>query len=162
VLPQARITLDGEGRIAIESTSLFRGYWPDMRAAGPWLTEDLGWVDEQGSLHVSGRRDSLIISGGEKVDPAEVEAALRTAGRFTDVVVIGVPDAEWGEVVVACYPAADKAGGVLDGDEVSQSHLCADLAPYKRPKRYIAIADWPRNEQGKVNRAALRERVLGA
>lgn len=159
VLPHARLALiDGE-RIAIAGASLFRGYWPEARADEPWFTEDLGRFDEDGSLHVLGRRDALIITGGEKVDPAEVEAALRGSGRFSDVVVLGVPDAEWGEVVVACYPLVDKASGVI-GDQVSQSHLCDHLAAYKRPKRYLAIADWPRTAQGKVNRMALRERVL--
>ncbi len=160
VLPHARIALDGEGRIMIEGTSLFRGYWPEMRGKGPWQTEDLGRVDERGSLHVLGRRDALIITGGEKVDPAEVEAALRATGRFSDVVVIGVPDAEWGEVVVACYPAADKSEVSFGDDLVGQSQLLAHLAPFKIPKRYLAIADWPRSAQGKISRGALRERVL--
>ena len=160
-LPHARVALDDAGRIAIESTSLFRGYWPDLRTEGPWLTEDLGRFDEHGSLHVLGRCDALIITGGEKVDPAEVEAALRATGAFADVVVLGVPDAEWGEAVVACYPAAGGlAGEVIEGDQVSQSHLIDHLSAYKRPKRYVAVADWARNAQGKVNRAALRQRVL--
>ena len=159
-LPHARVALDDAGRIVIESASLFRGYWPDLRTEGPWFTEDLGRVDEQGSLHVLGRRDALIITGGEKVDPAEVEAALRATGRLSDVAVIGVPDAEWGEVVVACYPEADNTDRAVEENPVINSHLLDHLAPFKRPKRYIALADWPRNAQGKVNRATLRERVL--
>jgi O-succinylbenzoic acid--CoA ligase len=160
VLPHARLALIDGDRIAIAGASLFRGYWPETRADEPWFTGDRGRFDEDGSLHILGRRDALIITGGEKVDPAEVEATLRETGRFSDAVVIGVPDAQWGEVVVACYPAADQAGVPVDGDQVINSHLCAHLAPFKRPKRYIAIADWPRNALGKVNRAALRERVL--
>jgi o-succinylbenzoate---CoA ligase len=101
---------------------------------------------------VVGRRDALIISGGEKVDPAEVETALRESGFFTDVAVLGLPDPQWGQIVVACYPAGGFSGEVMP--------WLPYLAAYKRPKRYVAVANWPRNEQGKVSRAVLRERVL--
>jgi O-succinylbenzoic acid--CoA ligase len=139
---------DDDGRIVLGGASLFRGYWPETRVGESWATEDLGRFDSQGSLHVLGRRDALIISGGEKVDPAEVEAALRLTGLFSDVVVVGEADTVWGEVVVACYPACD--GAMAAEPELGQ------LAVYKRPKRYVAVPDWPRNAQGKVNRARLR------
>jgi O-succinylbenzoic acid--CoA ligase len=73
---------------------------------------------------------------------------------FTDVAVVGVPDPEWGEAVVACYPA---------GAPVVLPALAAQLgslAAYKRPKRYVPVADWPRNAQGKLSRAALRAAAL--
>jgi O-succinylbenzoic acid--CoA ligase len=142
------LAADEDGRIVLGGASLFRGYWPETRTGESWATEDLGRFDSQGSLHVQGRRDALIISGGEKVDPAEVEAALRATERFSDVVVLGVPDARWGAAVVACYPAND-------GTMESEPGLL-ELAAYKRPKRYVGVPDWPRNAQGKVNRAALR------
>jgi o-succinylbenzoate---CoA ligase len=151
-LPHARITLGEEGRIVIEGASLFRGYWPDFRAEGEWRTEDLGRFDEHGSLHVLGRRDALIITGGEKVDPAEVERVLRGTGQFVDVVVIGVADTLWGEAVVACYPAEFAPQDM----ESVQRALGSHLAGFKHPKRYVAIARWPRNAQGKVNRIELR------
>ncbi len=156
VLPHARLALaaDEDGRIVLGGASLFRGYWPDTRSGESWATEDLGRFDDHGSLHVRGRRDALIISGGEKVDPAEVEAALRKTGLFSDVVVVGVVDAVWGEVVVGCYPACD--GALAAEPELGQ------LAAYKRPKRYVAVPDWPRNAQGKVNRAALRAWLVAA
>lgn len=153
VLPHAKVTLDADGRILIEGASLFRGYWPDLRAEGAWPTEDLGRFDERGSLHVLGRRDALIITGGEKVDPAEVERVLRGTGQFTDVAVIGVPDARWGEAVVACYPAEFAPHDPASVERVLASHL----AGFKHPKRYVALDRWPRNAQGKVNRGALRE-----
>lgn len=147
-LPHARITLDADCRVTVEGESLFLGYWPESRAAGPWPTDDLGRFDGRGSLHLLGRRDALIITGGKKVDPAEVEAALRATGAFSDVVVLGLPDAEWGEVVAAFYPMRDGQAG--------QSPPLPDLADYKRPKRYVAVSAWPRNDQGKINRAELR------
>ena len=156
VLPHSRLELaaDEDGRIVLGGASLFRGYWPETRTGESWATEDLGRFDEHGSLQVLGRRDALIISGGEKVDPAEVEAALRMAGLFSDVVVVGVADAVWGEEVVACYPACD--GALAAEPELGQ------LAAFKRPKRYVAVPDWPRNAQGKVNRAALRAWLVAA
>jgi O-succinylbenzoic acid--CoA ligase len=96
----------------------------------------------------------VIITGGKKVQPAEVEAALRASGEFADVAVVGVPDAGWGEVVVACYPAG---GRVPD-----RTRAVATLARHLRPKRFVAIADWPRNAQGKLNRVALRTAALAA
>ena len=82
-------------------------------------------------------------------------AALRATGEFDDVAVLGVPDAEWGEAVVACYPATARAP---DLERVTQA-LVAQLAPPARPKRYVAVADWPRNAQGKLNRALLAEKI---
>jgi O-succinylbenzoic acid--CoA ligase len=150
-LPHAGLTLREDGVIQIASASLFRGYFPRGREnAGAWSTEDLGRFDAQGGLHVLGRRDAVIISGGEKVDPAEVEAVLRLTGQFADVAVVGVPDAEWGETVVACYPAGTKTPDLTR----LEPHIVRDLAPSKRPKHYVPVA-WPRNAQGKINRAAL-------
>ena len=157
-LPHAAVELGADGVIQITAESLFRGYHPHGRKAGPWLTEDLGLLDESGSLHVLGRRDAVIITGGKKVEPGEVEAALRTTGQFADVAVIGVPDAEWGEAVVACYPAGPKEPDVA----AVREHITSRLAPHKRPKRYVRVAVWPRNDQGKVNRRELTALALEA
>jgi len=100
----------------------------------------------------------LIITGGEKVDPAEVERVLRGTGQFADVAVIGVPDAKWGEAVVACYPEEFAPHDLEAVGRVLGSHL----AGFKHPKRYVAVARWPRNAQGKVNRAELRKHAGGA
>ncbi len=156
-LPHARVTIGSDGVISVDAASLFRGYHPEERLAGSWTTGDLGRFDEAGRLHVLGRRDGLLITGGEKVDPAEVEAALQSTGEFADVVVVGVPDAEWGEEVVACYPQSGAAPDLKRVDALLEGLL----APFKRPKRYVPVADWPRNEAGKVNRAALRGAVAG-
>ena len=152
MLPHAEVTLSEDGRVVIAGASLFCGYWPETRAGGAWATEDLGRFDERGSLHVLGRRDALIITGGEKVDPAEVERVLRGTGQFADVAVIGVADEKWGETVVACYPAEFAPHDLEAVERVLGSHL----AGFKHPKRYVAVARWPRNAQGKVNRAELR------
>jgi o-succinylbenzoate---CoA ligase len=153
-LPHLRLDLTGEGRVRIAGGSVFRGYFPDWDDRGEFASEDLGRFDARGYLEILGRRDALIITGGEKADPLEIERVLRSTGEFTDVAVIGVADAVWGRAVVACYPATQRppdAARVAAGVQA--------LASYQRPRRYLALADWPRNEQGKVNRAELERRA---
>lgn len=153
-LPHARVTISGEGVVAIAGESVMRGYFPERRESREFQTEDLGHIDERGHLHIAGRRDAMIITGGKKVQPAEVEAALRATGLLADVAVIGLPDAEWGEAVTAYYVAEVGAEPV----QIATAVEASALLPYQRPKRYIAVprAQWPRNAQGKINRAALR------
>lgn len=150
-MPQGRVRITEDGRVAIQGASLFRGYFPGRRDTAEFLTQDLGRLDENQCLHLLGRADAVIISGGKKVQPLEVEAALRASGEFQDVAVIGVADPEWGEVVVACYPATAHAPDF--------AAAVRPLADYQRPKRFVAVTEWPRNAQGKINRAALAERV---
>jgi O-succinylbenzoic acid--CoA ligase len=161
VMPHARVELldEGSGEILpmgavglmrISGENGFRGYWPEANNHQSLLTDDLGQIDAQGRLHLLGRRDAVIITGGEKVSPLEVEAVLRATGNFADIAVIGLPDVSWGQVVVACYPPrAEK----LDTQKIMTA--LEALAPYKRPKQFLAISPWPRNDQGKLNRAAL-------
>ena len=155
VLPHAQVSFDAEGTVLVGGTSVFRGYFPDWRdEAEPFVTQDGGWLDERGHLHISGRRDAVIISGGEKVNPAEVEAVLRGTGELPDVVVLGLPDAEWGERVVAAYPAEARPDqGRL---ETALNRL---LSPAKRPKQLIPVENWPVNAQGKVNRAEVARQL---
>ncbi len=174
-LPHARIRIGTDGVIAIEGGSICHGYLeisadgrairrrfqsageaPVPGAAGlrEFVTEDLGRIDEQGHLHVLGRRDAVIITGGKKVQSEAVEAALRASGEFVDVAVVGLPDEEWGEVIVACYPRGERAPDL--------QRAISGLAPYQRPKRFVALKDWPRMSQGKVSRAALRAAILDA
>lgn len=157
ILPHARLGLAEDGRLEIDADSLFRGYWPETRPAAAWRTDDLAEFDTKGRLHIRGRADALIISGGEKVNPTEVEEVLRAAGgaALRDVAVVGVPSTEWGAEVVALYP------GETDYELVARlrAGLASALAPAKRPKRYLAVpgADWPRDARGKLSRAKLTE-----
>lgn len=155
-LPHAVVTIDAGGTIRVGGPSLFRGYWPELRAERWFDTQDRGELDARGQLRVLGRRDEVIVSGGEKIDPQDVEAALRATGEFADVAVVGLPHPEWGSEVVAVFARQDspdiaKVRAVLE----------RTLAAYKRPKRYLALADWPRTETGKLARDALRAAALG-
>lgn len=154
VLPHGNVKITAEGRIVVSGASLFAGYFPGLRTDPEFVTQDLGRIDGAGRLHLLGRADAVIITGGKKVQPAEVEAALRASGEFDDIAVVGEPDLEWGEVVVACYPSGGKHPDL--------PKATAGLAPYQRPKRFVPIADWPRNAQGKINRAVLLAAVRNA
>ena len=150
-LPHAVVTLSAAGVVRIAGESVFRGYWPEESEAREFETADLGYFDERGHLHISGRRDAVIITGGEKVQPLEVEMALRASGEFDDVAVVGVADADWGEAVVGCYPAG--------GREPDLERAVANLSGALKPKRFVAVPDWPRDAQGKINREWLQRRV---
>jgi bile acid-coenzyme A ligase len=113
---------------------------------------DMGWVDEDGFLYISDRRQDMIVTGGANVFPAEVEAALSEHPEVEDVVVIGLPDPEWGRRVHAIIQPS--FGASLDSD--SASAYCKErLSSYKVPKTFEFIEEMPRTGAGKVNRSAL-------
>jgi len=151
-LPHACVTVTAAGLIRVAGNSVFRGYFPQSRKADGFVSGDLGRLDENGRLHVAGRNDSVIITGGKKVAPEAVEAVLRRGG-FSEVAVIGVPDPVWGEAVVACHPAEEPLPDI--------SRATAGLAPHERPKRFVPVAPWPRDAQGKLDLSALRACVMG-
>jgi o-succinylbenzoate---CoA ligase len=149
-------TSERTGLITVRAKSLFRGYFAKPSLHGAWQTEDVGMFGPTGGLQVLGRRDAVIITGGKKVWPDEVEALLRATGAFQEVVVLGMPDPEWGERVTACY-----AGEPMAPERIAsiEAQLGRSLARYKLPKRFEAVWPWPMNAQGKVNRARLRELI---
>lgn len=143
------------GRIRVTGLSVFRGYFPEFDATGVFATEDIGRLTQDGTLEVLGRCDSAIITGGKKVWPAEVEAALLATGLFEDIAVVGVPDEKWGQRVVACYPGAAES---VSADVLKQA-LGVSLSAFKHPKQFVPVTPWPRNAQGKLNRAALLDQI---
>jgi O-succinylbenzoic acid--CoA ligase len=112
-LPHAKITTNHDGRIIIQAKSLFGGYYPAHQRRRSFATEDLGRLHARGRLELRGRIDRVIITGGEKIHPAEVEKRIRATGLVKDVRVIGQPDAEWGERVVALYTGPRRTSRVL-------------------------------------------------
>jgi len=122
---------------------------------GGWLrTGDLGYLDDEGFLYVVDRRDDLIVSGGENVYPAEVEAVLREHPAVDEVGVIGVPDAEWGQAVAAAVKI--RPGAQLTAEELVD--FCRPrLARYKIPSQFRFVDALPRNATGKLLRRTLRE-----
>lgn len=141
------------GKLTIRAKSLMRGYYGefawDEPSLGELVSDDYGYFDEAGYLHILGRGSQMIISGGEKVFPDEVEAVLRESSGIEDVCVLGMADEDWGEVVVALYvPAGTKSSEeiIMEG----RSRLSQQLASYKHPKHWLAIERIPRNSRGKV------------
>ncbi|HEX6421052.1 MAG TPA: AMP-binding protein [Acidimicrobiales bacterium] len=141
--------------ILVRGPNVFGGYLggvgADAFAGDGWFrTGDLGRADPDGYLRIVGRSKELIITGGYNVYPRDVEEVLRGHPGVADVAVVGVPDPEWGERVVACV----VAGGPLDpGDLLTWG--AERLAPYKRPREVRLVDVLPRNAMGKVVRAAL-------
>ena len=120
-------------------------------------TGDLGLIDQEGTVHLTGRLRKNIIRGGENIDPVEIENCLLDDARIQSVCVVGVPDAHYGEAVCACVVA--EPGSSLDSIAVRQV-VRARLAYYKVPK-YVLFWDLlPEGEQGKRPLAAIREMAI--
>lgn len=149
VMPHARIEIGEDEIVRVAGESLMRGYCGEPDLQGWFETADLGRLDSAGRLHIASRRDDVAISGGEKVNLAAIEAVLRGLPGFADVAVVALPHTEWGEAVAACFVGASPA------EQVINSHLVR----HQRPKYWLAfaLAEWPRNAQGKLNRAVLRQ-----
>lgn len=146
------------GRIRVRCASLFLGYIPGERhETDAFLTSDQGELTADGHLCVQGRADAVVITGGEKVDPVEVEAAIRATGLVDDVAVVGVPDREWGEAVVAVIAGAAPG---MEGELAARVRQV--LSPAARPKRWVRVAELPRTGAGKVDRQALLRLIASA
>lgn len=152
-----------EGEILVRGPVVMAGYVgrPDETARAVvdgWLhTGDIGKVDAEGYLHVLDRRDDLIVTGGENVYPAEVEAALLACPAVTEAGVIGIPDASWGQRVVAIVRLAPSGGA--ESAETLRAHCRARLAGYKVPSEIRVVDEpLPRTASGKLQRAVLSGR----
>jgi o-succinylbenzoate---CoA ligase len=149
-LPHVDLQIDAVGQISINSPSLMAGYWPpNLHDSNSWC-DDLGSIDKFGHLQILGRHSQKIISGGEKVFPQEVEAAIRETGLVLDVCAIGWPDETWGERVVAIY-VPNRSVEIAD----LRLAIVGRLSKFKQPKDWIALAAMPRNDQGKIDRQRL-------
>jgi O-succinylbenzoic acid--CoA ligase len=128
---------------------------PGGYEADGWLhTGDLGHIDEDGFLYVTGRGSEMIVTGGENVMPAEIEAVLLSHPAVADAAVIGRPDPEWQEAVCALIVLN---GGAETTEEELRSHCAGSLAPYKVPKRVDFVSSLPRTASGKLLRGELME-----
>ncbi len=158
---QGRSLPTGEvGEVLVRGDSVMAGYWmnPEASAAAVrdgWLfTGDVGCLDADGFLTLKDRSKDLIISGGSNIYPREVEEVLLTAPGVAEVAVVGAPDAEWGEVVVAFVVARSSVS-----TEQLDAHCLAQMARFKRPKRYVLVSELPKNNYGKVLKTELRTRL---
>ena len=150
--------VDEIGEIVCRGDVVMSGYWnnPDATAATlqhGWLhTGDMGSFDARGFLTLRDRVKDVVISGGSNIYPREVEEVLIEHPDVSEACVVGAPDEEWGEVVVA-FIVGTAAEGDLD------AHLLERIARFKRPKRYLYVDELPKNSYGKVLKRELRERL---
>jgi O-succinylbenzoic acid--CoA ligase len=157
VLPHAQVTIVDDqgqtcepgqiGQLQIQAQSLFHGYYPPQDRPTRFYPGDLGYVGPQGQLQLLGRQSRCIITGGEKVFPQEIEALLLASGKVQDVVVLGWPDAHWGEQVITVY---SPGPGAVTPAELSH-YLKPLLSAHKCPKQWLAIPELPRSPLGKLN-----------
>jgi fatty-acyl-CoA synthase len=149
------------GEIVARGPAVTAGYWdaPERTAetvVDGWLhTGDMGYLDEEGFLYVSGRKKEMVISGGMNIFPAEIEIVLRGHDSVLDVSVIGLPDERWGERVVAVVEPNPEGPPF---DEAELIELCREnLASYKKPTQVFAVDELPRTSSGKVQKFAVAE-----
>ena len=157
---ETRVRLDPDGGIEVRGPTLMDGYRGDPGATGAafttdgWLrTGDLGTFADDGRLELAGRADELIRSGGEKIWPQEVERALMEHPKVRDVAVVGRPDPEWGQEVVAfVVPALVDDPPDLDDLRAWTSER---IARFKAPRGLVLVLEIPRTSSGKIRRGAL-------
>ncbi len=148
------------GGIQVKGPNVFGGYWQmpektkeEFTSDGFFKTGDVGRIDSDGYVSIVGRSKDLIISGGYNVYPAEIEGVINTLPGVAESAVVGVPDADFGEVGLAVVIA--KPGATLDPANILLK-LKTMLANFKVPKRCYVVAELPRNTMGKVQKNVLR------
>ena len=158
-LPHRRVRIGDDGHILVAGPTLFEGYVTpeglhDPRQNGWYPTGDRGRIDAQGRLHVEGRMDQMFVSGGENIQPAEIETALEQIEGVDQAVVVPVPDPEFGNRPVA-FLRADAA----QSPETLRAALSDLLPGFKIPDAFHSLADADLGEGLKIDRGRLREQA---
>ena len=157
VADRAAVGEEGEIIALLAGDEAFEGYWrrPEVDAKalrdGWYFTGDSGYLDADGALFVTGRVDDMIISGGENVFPTEVENCLSLHPAVAEVAVAGLPDERLGRIVAAFV----KPAGPVTAAELERHCRASQLAGFKRPRRFVFVAEIPRSPVGKLLRRKL-------
>lgn len=147
-LPGIDLRIESDGRIAVSGAQVSPGYWGQPDRDDPWfVTNDLGVLDDEGAVRVLGRADTIIVTGGENVSPEPVEAVVTECPGVEEALVLGVPDDEWGQVVVCVYRGEASEAVVADW-------VGARVAGHAVPKRWARVESIPRTAIGKPDRVA--------
>ena len=159
------VTQGDIGMVEVRGPNVFSGYWrmPDKTAAafredGFFITGDLGAVDGDGYVHIVGRGNDMIITGGFNVYPKEVESLIDSLAGVEESAVVGLPHKDFGEGVTAFVVA--KPGATIT-EAAIMAALGGQLAKFKLPKRVIVVDELPRNSMGKVQKSLLRNEYRG-
>ncbi len=153
-----RLVAGQVGEICIRTPRIMKGYagrTDDAALSDGWrATGDLGWIDEDGYIFFAGRKDDMIIRGGENIAPAEVETVLMSHPAVEEAAVIGEPSEEWGQVVKAFVVI--RQGQKVTADDL-KAFCTSRLASFKRPELYEFLPELPKNALGKILRKELRK-----
>jgi fatty-acyl-CoA synthase len=151
------------GEIIIRAPTVTAGYWldPELTArqvVDGWLhTGDMGYFDAEGFLYIAGRKSDMIVSGGMRIFPAEIESVLMEHPSVADVAVIGLLDEKWGQTVCAVVLPVD--GAAIDEPELI-GYCSERLASYKKPTSVRVVDEMPRTVLGTAQKSLLREQLL--
>ncbi|WP_433077333.1 class I adenylate-forming enzyme family protein [Dactylosporangium sp. CA-052675] len=154
----AEVGVGRVGEIHTRSDTVMSGYVgrPDLTAAkvvDGWIRSgDMAWRDAEGYLYLAGRKDDMIVRGGENIFPAEIEHVLVEHADVAEAAVVGLPDERWGQIVVAAVVAAPGAAPDPGG---LRAFCRSRLAGFKTPARVVVVGELPKNAAGKTLRAAL-------
>lgn len=148
ILPHAQVMINDKKKdiIKIQSTSLFKGYYPYLKNINIFLSDDIGYINDQGYLCILGRNSQKIISGGENVFPLEIETAILATKLVKDIYIKGEKHDYWGEIITAFYVPINNN----ISDEKIKMKLVTEIANYKIPKVWHKVTHIPRNSQGKI------------
>lgn len=145
-MPGVEFRIESDGRIAIRGPQVSPGYLGEPDREDPWfVTNDLGELDDEGALRVLGRADTVLVTGGENVSPERVESVIRGHPGVVDAVVVGVPDPEWGQMLVCLHEGS--------ADDLAE-WVSARLPGFMVPKRWMRVDALPRTSIGKPDREA--------
>jgi len=150
------------GEICLRGPKITKGYWRDPKKTaasffGDWFrTGDIGHLDQDGFLFLTDRKKDMIISGGENIASSEVERVIYRLPQVSEAAVVGLPDAQWGERVVAVVVL--QAGAQLTPEEL-QRHCREHLAGFKVPRQLVMRESLPRNPSGKILKRVLRDEL---
>ena len=149
-----------EGEIAVKSPAVMKGYLKDNTATKKklfndvYLTGDIGYKDPEGYIHVVNRRSDLIVTGGENVNPAEVEEMIMNFSKVKEVCVFGIDDSKWGQKIAAAI--VSKSDEKFEIDEL-KDFLKDKIASFKIPKEIYFVDEFPKTELGKIKRESLKK-----
>lgn len=153
VLPGVEVKISEEGEVLLRGPQVSGSYGTGQQSPDGWFrTGDLGSLDPDGYLFLHGRMDDMIIRGGENISPVEIEDAIKAHEAVRDAAVVGIPDPEWGQRIVAAVELDASA----TPDEISAS-LEGKLPRFKRPERIVVMDALPRTDLGKLQRRKVRE-----
>ena len=152
------------GEIVVKGETVFDRYWQRPEATVDSFTSD-NWfktgdvaIVENGYYRILGRNSvDIIKSGGYKISSLEIEEVLRTHSKVSDCAVVGIEDVEWGELIVACLVLNESTLSIeFDATELD-AWMKENIAPYKRPRKYLVVDELPRNAMGKVVKSEVKK-----